>query len=202
MTTKMKIFLTVWIAAWLLVGVLSAAAKPVQSEYVGYAKTITVYDHTADPWRALVAQTVQEFNAVMPRALGKLRYMPMEPALCSDPPDHKHGITVCSGDIPPAYGGLAQSRHETLHTFQRSLIQLTSEPAPDWWFDVAVCHEFMHALTGVPDSYNSDPQSCVWGNLSAPGPTDLAILAKTAKQVKAEAQKLARQQQRAKRHGN
>ena len=39
--------------------------------------------------------------------------------------------------------------------------------------DNVVCHEFMHATTGIPDNYGARPDtSCVWGDLSAPGSFD------------------------------
>ena len=38
---------------------------------------------------------------------------------------------------------------------------------------MAICHEFMHATTGIPDNYGAHPDtSCVWGSLSAPGSFD------------------------------
>jgi hypothetical protein len=38
-----------------------------------------------------------------------------------------------------------------------------------------VCHELMHAVTGIKDRYQRRPQtSCVWGSLPTPGRFDVA----------------------------
>ena len=38
-----------------------------------------------------------------------------------------------------------------------------------------VCHELMHAVTGIKDRYHRRPKtSCVWGSLSTPGRFDVA----------------------------
>ncbi len=42
-----------------------------------------------------------------------------------------------------------------------------------------VCHELMHAVTGIKDKYDSRlSTSCVWGNLPTPGRFDVAYARK------------------------
>ena len=42
--------------------------------------------------------------------------------------------------------------------------------------DNTVCHEMMHAYTGVDDNFDSDVNSCVFGDRLSPGTTDVRLM--------------------------
>jgi hypothetical protein len=98
------------------------------------------------------------------------------------------GIIICDTFRPTEYpgnpnapdgewGGVARLLDDdttriVLNSFVPAGYELSPEDA-----DNTVCHEMMHAyLRGVEDNYDSDANSCVWGNLLAPGPTDKRLM--------------------------
>jgi hypothetical protein len=130
-------------------------------------KRIVVEDHTSAAWDGIIAETVDDFNRVMPKKGPKLVYKRGEAIACAS------SITVCAGDIAP-YWGLAIYNTDSIGD---GAIQVTDDPAITPALREAVaCHEFMHILTGIRDNYGANPQSCVWGWRDAPGPFDIEYL--------------------------
>lgn len=144
--------------------------------------TLIVHDYTSPPWDGVVSQTVNEFNAVMPKRGPRLIYTRHEAASC----DIGHArvrktVKVCSLPEMNAAG--------RAHTRQQ-VILLNDTYTGDWYDQfraMTVCHEFMHILTHVVDNNSYDPvtgittwplpyESCVWGVLNQPGPFDVDLL--------------------------
>lgn len=134
-------------------------------------QTMTVNDGSGPGWGAAVAQTVQEFNAIMPPGGPRLVYARQEPGACLG---GKRAIAVCGvsslpGNVPPESQAYSTGRFVYL-------LDATAHEPPAVVANT-VCHEFMHALTGIPDNEDSRSDSCVWGRLTSPGPFDVAQLA-------------------------
>lgn len=142
-------------------------------------RTIVVQDYTSAAWAGVVTQTVDDFNAVMPKRGPRLRYV-REDGACPDTRP-KRSMLVCSVANDPRAGYASPwGRY----------VFVNDTYAVGWHAQFraqTVCHEFMHALSGVGDNRTFGPdgnaiyplpdQSCVWGDLSAPGPFDIALLA-------------------------
>jgi hypothetical protein len=129
-------------------------------------RTITVYDHTTAGWEGFVEKSVNDFRAVMPKQGPRLLYQRGSPDVCAA------DITVCTGDTAP-YWGLARG------TRGNGNVVLTDvADAPPGLRQAIVCHEMMHALTGIRDCYGCRPDSCVHGWRSTPGPFDVKKLAR------------------------
>ena len=141
-------------------------------------KKVPVYDYSGWPE---VPQTVAEFNAVLPKKAPSLAYQAKGVLDCSQVPQHKDAITVCS--VPSVDGKWGHTRWASRGRYlQRSIISLSNEVGQHHRAN-NVCHEFMHAVTNIPDNYGALPDtSCVWGNLSAPGPFDSEYMRKVYKQ--------------------
>jgi hypothetical protein len=120
---------------------------------------LIVEDHTGAAWKGVVAQTVADFNGVIPKRGPRLRYVRGKGSCGWEP----RSIVICHDEIAlPQFGGTT-----------RHLVRLD----PDYPERAnAVCHELMHALTGIADNYDARVDSCVWGRLDAPGPFDVAHL--------------------------
>jgi hypothetical protein len=138
-------------------------------------KRVGVYDYTSAEWRPLVETTVAEFNAMLPARAPRLFYQPMGEAPCAQisPGVHSGGITVCTAPFLPASAELGEAQF-SVKKGRLSRVRITlSEAGSPRLRDTTVCHEFMHATTGIPDNYGALPTtSCVWGSLSAPGSFD------------------------------
>jgi hypothetical protein len=106
---------------------------------------------------SVVAETVDDFNRIMPKRGPRLIYRSI-PGLCS------RAITVCQRDLIE-FAGFA-------YIYERRI-----EIDPDYRNDENVmCHEFMHVLARVPDAYDTNPDSCIYGRLDDPGGADIALL--------------------------
>jgi hypothetical protein len=115
---------------------------------------VIVTDYTASP---VIAETVADFNRVMPRRGPRLVYRAVS-GQCAQP------LTVCPRELD-GFAGLAYIGANRI------------EIDPDYRESENVaCHEFMHVLARVGDNYDSDPASCLYGQLDDPGPTDIALL--------------------------
>ena len=155
--------------------VLLASAPTVLGRAVWTSNSVGVYDYTSAAWRPIVAATVEEFNSMLPTRAPSLFYRVIGETPCDqiDPQLHRGGIVVCT--VP----ALASDEEVGLTEFyvnqgQISRVRITLPEASDPGLrDNVVCHEFMHATTGIPDNYGARPDtSCVWGDLSAPGSFD------------------------------
>jgi hypothetical protein len=131
-------------------------------------RVLVIRDYTSAAWDGVIEQTVEDFNAVMPQGGPQLVYERRETAPCDVRAKQRRraSIKVCSVPERP-YGGR-----------ERGQMILLNDTYTGPWYDQfragVVCHEMMHALTGIPDNYGALPdQSCVWGELSQPGPLDV-----------------------------
>lgn len=136
-------------------------------------RRIAVYDYTTTS-RPYVEAMVAEFNAVLPRRAPRLVYHAMEPGGCGS---HRRGIVVCDG--PPYLGDREGATEQVFSGGEmfRARITLVTVVIPGGHGPAnSVCHEFMHALSGIPDRYFSRENSCVHGLMDNPGAFDIAYL--------------------------
>ena len=140
-------------------------------------KKVPVYDYTSPAWEGVIAQTVAEMNAILPKKAPRLVYRRMPEVPCSQAPRRKEAIVVCllaPGDPMPAHAAWWTDGQ----TILRAQIRLSPSVSPGNERRVA-CHEFMHVTTGIRDNYGAAlSTSCVWGTLSSPGPFDVAHVKK------------------------
>jgi hypothetical protein len=96
---------------------------------------------------------------------------------------HRGGIVVCT--VPSLASDDARGLTEFFVSqgrLSRVRIMLSEESNPGLR-DNTVCHEFMHATTGIRDNFDTLlDTSCVWGDLSAPGSFDAKFAHKVYKQ--------------------
>jgi hypothetical protein len=130
-------------------------------------RVLVVRDYTSAAWGGVVEQTVEDFNAVMPQGGPQLRYQRMEPAPCMIPTRQRRAVLdVCSVPVME-HGGLAYRRPQVIVLNDTGGWQGAA-------LSMIVCHEFMHILAHVHDNTGALPdQSCIWGELSQPGPFDV-----------------------------
>jgi hypothetical protein len=132
-------------------------------------RVLVIRDYTSASWQGVVAQTVQDFNAVMPQGGPELRYERADEGAC--PQFRTREVAVClvaADSIAPAVGRVYVADKGAAHIVVSDAYRPTS---------VLLCHELMHVLTGVGDNYGALPdQSCVHGSLPYPGPFDVDLL--------------------------
>jgi hypothetical protein len=140
-------------------------------------KHLLVDDYTSAVWQPVIAETVASFNAVLPKRAPQLVCRALGEQSCGSLPDYgqPRAISVCNRVVSDG-DGLTDSTWWQ-HEFRR--VKITLEPTIRQSNRLNVtCHEFMHALTNIPDQ-DGDPEpdtSCVWGDLSAPGSFDIAYI--------------------------
>ena len=135
--------------------------------------------------------TVDEFNAVRPATAPRLVYSAESGSFdCLDLPEsvsNLAGIIICDtsrpGEFPydpnaPKEGWAGFARRIDDDTIRIVLNSFVPEGyyLPAEGADNTVCHEMMHAYTGVEDNYDSDANSCVFGDLLSPGTTDVRLM--------------------------
>src|SRR5215207_3704850 len=78
--------------------VLLASAPTVLSRAVWTNNSVGVYDYTSATWRPIVAATVEELNAILPKRAPSLFYRVIGETPCDqiDPQLHRGGIVVCT----------------------------------------------------------------------------------------------------------
>jgi hypothetical protein len=123
---------------------------------------------------------VEEFNAVLPDTVPRLVYRRMPERSCEELSDRVFAgaIVVCSAPTAPFVGMTGILSGNTTIVDTRIILNdrrfLNSRFATN-----TVCHELMHAVTGIRDNYDRRPnKSCVWGNLPTPGSFDVAYARK------------------------
>jgi hypothetical protein len=139
-------------------------------------RVLVVRDYTSEAWAGVVEQTVDDFNAVMPKGGPKLVYERMEPISCVVHPTQRRRsvLDICSVPELPS-GARAHPRQKVI-----LLNDTYTGPYYDRFRATTACHEVMHILTRVDDNVGALPdQSCVWGELAQPGPFDIDLLRKT-----------------------
>jgi hypothetical protein len=143
-------------------------------------KSVRVLDYSTSKWDGLVEGMVDEFNAMLPESAPQLVYRRMPQRACQDLKPHPFfgAIIVCS--VPTAsFVGLTGVLHDGT-TIVETRVMLNDKK----FFNTrdatnTVCHELMHAVTGIKDRYYRRPKtSCVWGSLPAPGRFDVAYARK------------------------
>jgi hypothetical protein len=157
-------------------------------------ETMTVYDYTtisAPFWTPIIKGTVDEFNAVRPDSAPRLVYFAESGSFdCLDLPPrvtNLAGIIICDTSRPGEFPVDPNAPKEGWGGFERRIDDDTTRIVlnsyvPEGYFipaeviDNTICHEMMHAYTGVADNYDSDVNSCVFGDLLAPGTTDVRLM--------------------------
>ena len=152
-------------------------APDVHAGAVWTGKTVPVYDYTSPAWEGIIAATVADMNAMLPKKAPRLVYRRMPERPCSQAPERQGVIVVClldATDPSQAHAVWLTQRH----IITEAQIRLSPSTLPRNQRKEA-CHEFMHATTGISDNYGASPEtSCVWGTLSNPGPIDVAFARK------------------------
>jgi micrococcal nuclease len=155
---------------------------------------MVVYDYTtisAPFWTPIIMATVDEFNEARPDTAPRLVYSAESGSFdCLDlPPEVANlaGIIICDtsrpGEFPydpdapkEGWGGMANRiDDDTTRIVLNSYIP-EGFYIPAEVIDNTICHEMMHAYTGVGDNYDSDATSCVFGDLLSPGTTDVRLM--------------------------
>ena len=138
--------------------------------------SVRVLDYTTPRWEGLVEGMVGEFNDMLPEAAPRLVYHRMPRRACQDLKPHPivGAIVVCSVATAP-FVGMTGVLHDGTTTVETRVMLndrmfLNTRDATN-----TVCHELMHAVTGIKDRYHRRPRtSCVWGSLPTPGRFDAA----------------------------
>ena len=166
------------IRVWLIAIALLCWTSDVLAEgAVWTQKHLFVDDYTSAVWQPVIAETVANFNGILPKRAPQLVYRAMGVQTCESLPDYDQprAISVCNGPVTDGDGVTDSAWWK--HEFRR--VKITLEPTIRSTNRLNVtCHEFMHALTNIPDQ-DGDPEpvtSCVWGRLSTPGSFDVAYL--------------------------
>jgi hypothetical protein len=114
---------------------------------------------------------VDEFNGMLPESAPQLVYRRMPQWACQDlkPRPYAGAIVACSMATAPFVGmmGVLHDGKTIVETrvMLNDMMFLTMRDATN-----TVCHEPMHAMTGIKDRYQRRPKSsCVWGSLPTPG---------------------------------
>jgi hypothetical protein len=167
----------------LLIGLLALLLAPTEvlsGPPIWTNETVRVLDYTTAKWDGMVAGMVDEFNVMLPDTAPDLVYRRMAERSCEDLGNRTFvgAIVVCSVPTATFVGmtGIWTGRSTMLDT--RILLNdrrfLNERFATN-----TVCHELMHAVTGIRDNYDRRPKSsCVWGNLPTPGRFDAAYARK------------------------
>lgn len=164
----------------LAVVVLLLAADALAAPTVWRQQSVRVLDYTTPRWDGLVEGMVGEFNDMLPEAAPRLVYRRMPQQACQDLKPHPFvgAIVVCSVPTAP-FDGMAGVLHdgmtivETRVMLNDTMFRNTQDATN------TVCHELMHAVTGIKDRYHRRPKtSCVWGSLPAPGRFDVTYTRK------------------------
>jgi hypothetical protein len=154
---------------------LASSATVLASGAVWTSKSVGVYDYTSALWRPIVEMTVGEFNAMLPARAPSLLYQVMGETPCDQISEqlHRGGIVVCNAPMLASGDELGRTVFYVSQG-QLSRVRITLPEATIAGLrDNVVCHEFMHATTGISDNYGARPDtSCVWGDLRAPGAFD------------------------------
>jgi hypothetical protein len=163
---------------------LASAATVLAQGAVWTSKSVGVYDYTSAAWRPIVETTVAEFNAMLPARAPSLNYQAMAETPCSQISQqlHRGGIVVCTAPSLAADDERGRTEYFVTQGRLSRVRILLSEASSPLLHDNTVCHEFMHATTGIPDNDFARPDtSCVWGDLSAPGSFDAQFARKLYK---------------------
>ncbi len=143
-------------------------------------QSLRVLDYSTSQWDGLVEGMVDEFNGMLPESAPQLVYRRMPQRACQDlkPCPFVGVIVVCSVATAPFVGMTGVLHDGKTIVEPRVMLNDMSFLNP---LDATntVCHELMHAVTGIKDRYHRRPKtSCVWGSLPTPGRFDVAYARK------------------------
>jgi hypothetical protein len=151
--------------------ILMSVEGAVAEDSVWRGKTVVVRDATPPAWKPYVEAMVAEFNAILPKRAPRLVYRAIDEAPCGG---KARGIVICVADHFTQTGVAGEMQRLSRTHAEIRLLPLDRFIEPR----IVLCHELMHALTGIPDNaalpYPDD--SCVWGFLSHPGSFDVAYV--------------------------
>ncbi len=164
----------------LALGVLLLAPDALSAPSVWAETSVRVLDYTTPRWDGLIEGMVDEFNGMLPEPAPQLVYRRMPQRACQDlkPRPFVGAIVVCSVATAPFVGmtGVLHDGKTIVETrvMLNDTMFLNTRHATN-----TVCHELMHAVTGVRDRYHRRPKtSCVRGSLPTPGRFDVAYARK------------------------
>lgn len=169
--------------AVVLLGLLAlpVAAKPEGGKgTVWRSTTVRVRIYTTANWHPLIARTIADYNAIMPQRGPTLVASIQPEKSCTwvrKQRFRKATITICSQPDGDGAGTTRYKRKNRTFADKRVKITLIGDASENRFngSQNTVCHEMMHALTGIGD--DSTPRdSCVQGRLDAPGAWDVAYL--------------------------
>ena len=156
--------------------VLLLAPDALAAPVVWAETSVRVLVYTTPRWDGLVEGMIDEFNGMLPEAAPRLVYHRMPQHACQDlkPSPFVGAIVVCSVATAPfeAMTGVLHDGTTIVETrvMLNDRMFLNTRDASN-----TVCHELMHAVTGIKDRYHRRPRtSCVWGSLLTPGRFDAA----------------------------
>jgi hypothetical protein len=136
-------------------------------------ETLYIQDYTSGRWDDTLPAMVAQLAALLPAGAPKLVYQRRAPTDCGGlpAPGKSDRIAICSNPTPtpPFAGTTTMGRHSLITLYDAAVSEGSYER------EVA-CHELMHALAHVPDAYNTNPDSCVYGHLDHPGGADIQML--------------------------
>ena len=163
-------------ALLLALGFLLLGPNGLAAPMVWVEKSVRVLDYSTPKWDGLVEGMVDEFNGMLPESAPRLVYRRMPQRACQDlkPRPVVGAIIICSVLTAPFVGITGVLHDGTTIVETRVMLNdtmfLNTRDATN-----TVCHELMHAVTGIKDRYYRRPKtSCVWGSLSTPGRFDAA----------------------------
>jgi hypothetical protein len=160
--------------------VLLLAPEALAAPTVWAEQSVRVLDYSTSQWDGLVEGMVDEFNGMLPESAPQLVYRRMPKRACQDLKSRPFfgAIVVCSVATAPFVGMTGVLHDGTTIVETRVMLNdtmfLNTRDATN-----TVCHELMHAVTGIKDRYYRRPKtSCVWGSLTTPGRFDMAYARK------------------------
>jgi hypothetical protein len=138
-------------------------------------ETVVVQDFTGPRWAGMVEGVVAQFAAVMPEHAPRLVYQRREALDCAGlpAPGKTPRLAVCTSGVPnPPYSGYmtAGAKHDLITLYDQAFSD------DDHYRREVICHEMMHALARVPDNYDTNADSCIYGHLDHPGGADIQML--------------------------
>jgi hypothetical protein len=163
-------------ASLLALSILLLGPNALAAPMVWVEKSVRILDYSTPKWDGLVEGMVDEFNGMLPESAPRLVYRRMPERACQDlkPRPVIGAIIVCSVPAAP-FVGITGVLHdgttivETRVMLNDMMFRNTRDATN------TLCHELMHAVTGIKDRYHRRPKtSCVWGSLSTPGRFDVA----------------------------
>lgn len=162
-------------AILLALALLTVTTDVLATGAVWTGKRVKVYNYTPSAWDATVRDVVRDVARILPNHAPRVIVKPRGERRCRDLPARKRwrGVALCVGN---GDWTVSRIRHGA---FVRATVSIDPNPDPGDSIAQALCHELMHALTGVGDSnafddpYPRPKTSCVHGNVrESPGSWD------------------------------